>query len=193
MFVREDGPVEQATAVAFLAGSVVAARALVFASDRQTRVLLAAFGAGMLFIALSEVNFGQRLLGLETPESLLAVNRQKEISLHNIYGIEFVVYGIMPHVILAYALLSRWGARRLEGTGLSRELLAVAPVPWYAVGYFVPMALFSAKQLIIGKEAIFKDQEPSELVAGMGFVLVAIQALAVPRPPRTAGARAPRT
>ena len=93
----------------------------------------------------------------------------------------------MPHVILAYALLSRWGARRLEGTGLSRELLAVAPVPWYAVGYFVPMALFSAKQLIIGKEAIFKDKEPSELVMAMGFVLVAIQALAVlARPERQA-------
>jgi hypothetical protein len=178
-FVREDGPVEYATVVAFLIGSVVAAAAAVRARDWQARGFLALFGLAMLFVALSEVSFGQRLIGLETPETLLRVNRQKEITVHNIHGIEFVVYRVMPHVILAYALLSRQATRRLEGGLLSRDLLAVAPMPWYSVGYFVPMALFSAKQQIVGPTAVFKDQEPSELFLGIGFLLVAINAWAI--------------
>ena len=34
----------------------------------------------MLFVALSEISFGQRLLGFETPDALLEINRQQEIS-----------------------------------------------------------------------------------------------------------------
>jgi hypothetical protein len=191
MFVREDGLVEYGTAIALLIGSAVAARAVTLASDHQTRAFLAAFSLGMLFIAVSEVSFGQRLLGLETPGALRAINRQEEISLHNIPGIEFVVYRIMPHLILIYALLSRWGARRLSGSPLSGELLAVAPVPWYAVGYFVPMSLFSAKQHLLRLDPVFKDQEPAELSMAVGFVLVALQALAIlAHPERRAPAKA---
>lgn len=194
MFIREDGPVEYATALVFLVGTVVAWRAAALAHDRQATVFLALFGAGMLFVALSEISFGQRLLGLETPEVLMEVNRQHEISLHNIYGVEFVVYGIMPHVIFAYALFSRAAARRLAGTRLSPDLLAVAPFPWYTVSWFLPMAIFSAKQVYLGAAAVFQDQEPSELFVGIGFLLAAFNAwllLGRSAPPRPAPARLP--
>jgi hypothetical protein len=178
-FVREDGPVEYATAVVFLVGSAVAARAALLGRDPQTRICLWLFSAAMLFVALSEVSFGQRIIGIETPEPLAAINSQDEITVHNIFGIDLFLYFVVPHLILAYAIFGPAILARVERSGagrrLSPELLAVARVPWYAVGYFVPMALFSAKQWI-DYRANFKDQEPSELFLAVGFVLVAINA-----------------
>jgi len=181
-FVREDGPVEYATALVFLIGSLTACLAVTWARDLQTRLFLELFAFGMLFIALSEVSFGQRVLGLETPDGLASINRQQEISLHNVRSVEFVVYRIMPLVILAYAMFSRRLAGRIGRGGIgrhvSRDLLAVAPIPWFAATYFLPMALYCLNRWMV-EDAVFKDQEPSELFLAIGFFLVAWQARSV--------------
>lgn len=181
-FIREDGPVEYATALFYLIGTLVAGRAAMLARDAQTRLFLALFTFGMLFIALSEVSFGQRIIGLKTPEALQAINKQQEISVHNIYGIQFVVYAVMPLVILAYAIFGRAIAGAVAnsraGRHVSRDLLAVGSAPWYSATFFVPMAVFCVKQLTV-EGAVFKDQEPAELFMAVGFLLVALRAWAV--------------
>jgi hypothetical protein len=110
---------------------------------------------------------------------LAAVNRQKEISVHNIYGIEALIYDVLPFVLLAYALFSRSIARLLgksaRGSQLSPSLLAVAPMPWYSVGYFLPMAIFCANAWLLEHD-VFQDQEPSELFVSLGFLLAALHA-----------------
>lgn len=180
MFLREDGPVEYATAVVFLLGTVAATRVASLAQHWQTRVFFGLFAGAMLFIALSEISFGQRLIGVETPEALRGVNLQDEITIHNLPGIQFVVYGIMPLLIMGYALFSgrvaRWLSSAPAGRRLSPELLSVAPVPWYAVSWFAPMTIFCVKALILRGDSVLKDQEPSELAMAVGFLLVAIEA-----------------
>ncbi len=42
---------------------------------------------GLFFMIGEELNWGQRLFGWETPESLKVINKQKETNLHNIYGV----------------------------------------------------------------------------------------------------------
>ena len=180
MFVREDGPVEYATAIVFLLGTLAAARVVSLARDWQTRAFFGLFAGAMLFIALSEISFGQRLIGVETPEALRQVNLQEEITLHNLPGVQFVVYGIMPLLIMGYAIFSgpvaRWLAVAPVGRHVSRELLAVAPMPWYAISWFVPMTVFCVKALLPDVDDVFKDQEPSELAMAVGFLMLAIHA-----------------
>jgi hypothetical protein len=53
------------------------------------------------------------------------------------------------------------------------------------------MSLFSAKQHLLRLDPVFKDQEPAELSMAVGFVLVALQALAIlAHPERRAPAKA---
>src|SRR5574341_407472 len=49
----------------------------------------------MFFISGEEIAWGQRLLGLETPEKLEAGNLQGEITLHNIIGVLGVINLVM--------------------------------------------------------------------------------------------------
>lgn len=132
--VKEDGPVEYLSALLFLVGSVVALKASLLAQDVQSKLFTGLFSAGLLFIALSEVSFGQRIFGWGTPEPLKAINIQDETTIHNIRGVQYVVYEIMPLVILAYALFGQMVAWALANSMFrkyfSADVLRIAPVPW---------------------------------------------------------------
>jgi hypothetical protein len=85
--VQEDGPIEWTQFVAFLGASVgfgVAAWNCAARGDRLGAVLIGIGALGIFGIAGEEISWGQRILGLETPEALGAVNHQNEINVHNI-------------------------------------------------------------------------------------------------------------
>ncbi|MFQ5856330.1 MAG: hypothetical protein ACE5LU_11875 [Anaerolineae bacterium] len=85
--LSEDGPIEWTTfacfGVACVAGAGVAIR-LFKAGRKWQGALFVGLALVMFFIAGEEIAWGQRVLGLETPESLIAINKQDEITLHNI-------------------------------------------------------------------------------------------------------------
>lgn len=76
-----------AYAVAVVFG--LAAALLLFRAERR---LAAAFyvlvALGCLFVAGEEISWGQRIFGLETPQTLEEINRQEEITVHNVTSIE---------------------------------------------------------------------------------------------------------
>ena len=88
--VAEDGPLETATAAAFIA----AALALGYAGHRIRRgqthswqgLILWAVACGFFLIAMEEISWGQRLLGFATPDALIVANTQNEFNLHNIFN-----------------------------------------------------------------------------------------------------------
>ena len=49
-------------------------------------VFFALFALGLLFAAMEEVAWGQTFFGFETPPMLKGLNRQNELTLHNIRG-----------------------------------------------------------------------------------------------------------
>lgn len=44
----------------------------------------------MLFFAVEEISWGQRIIGFETPDFLALSNTQEEFNIHNRYDVEFV-------------------------------------------------------------------------------------------------------
>jgi hypothetical protein len=88
-WTREDGPVEYAGFACFLGASVLA-----FVAASRTRrahrpaLAAAALGAVLLVAAGEEISWGQRLFGVETPAVLVDGNRQDELNLHNIDGLQ---------------------------------------------------------------------------------------------------------
>lgn len=115
VFLAEEDSVLEWTQVVVLAAAAVLAALLGARAVREERrrdalayLLLA---AGCIFVAGEEVSWGQRVLGLETPESLAEINRQDELTLHNIddvrVALKFFLIGLG---VAGFALpwLLRW-------------------------------------------------------------------------------------
>lgn len=74
--------------VAGLGFALAAALALFKQDRRRVAVWYGLVALGCFFVAGEEINWGERIFGFETPESVEEVNRQGELSVHNITSIE---------------------------------------------------------------------------------------------------------
>lgn len=157
---QEDGPVEYGQALAFLAGAVFF---FVRAARRRGRDLWGlVLGLGLFLVAGEEISWGQRLLGIETPEGLRESNVQGEFNLHNIDGIHqnvralgmLVVVGLfvlIPLARLGWARLARLEAR-----------LGIPPVPLWAIPLaLVALAFMLVPRVLSGE--VFELDEVGEL------------------------------
>lgn len=154
-------------------------------------VLMGLFGLGMLGLSGEEISWGQRVIGVITPERLAAVNLQSETNVHNLeVGLQLGdVFKSLEFVIcvggIALALLLR--ARTAQVHPRLEPLRFLAP-PLAAVPAFAAMAGYQVAQGFFfpdSWDAVARLQELAEL--GM-YVGLAVLALGVcreaRRPPR---------
>lgn len=90
-FTGEDGFAENLQVLFFFTAAVLSfahARDLRARRENVAAPLYLLAGLALLFIVGEEISWGQRIFGWSTPEGMVAVNRQDETNLHNVYGIE---------------------------------------------------------------------------------------------------------
>ena len=131
----------------------------------------ALFAAGCVMIAGEEIAWGQRILGLETPEALDEVNHQGQITAHNIRGVQdainlvFTAAGLYGSVV---AGLLRWRAR-----GAPSTTVRLLTPPLFLGSLFLIVAGYKAARLLVLHEARFivvKYGEYVELCMAVGFL-----------------------
>jgi len=192
--IREDGPVENLQFALFLLAGILAvvlAVRLLRGGLKPHGWLYWLLALGLVFVALDEISWGQRLLGLETPEPIAARNLQGELTVHNLEP-------LMVHLHTAYLLVGAYGvlawlARRLLVRD-RRSVWAFVLPDWFLGSWFAVLLLVYGlielaqwvqptvfgHRLAIGGFIVFRDQEPAELMlagAMLIFVLVRFQAL----------------
>jgi hypothetical protein len=129
----EDGPSEWFTALVFFAAAAMfAVRAWRAPKDRRLTALLCGTAAALLaFIALEEISYGQRLLGVATPAWLAEANDQGEITLHNMHNAllmnAYPVAGLGLFAVMS-AVAWRWQDLR-RAKGAWGEVVALLPDP----------------------------------------------------------------
>ena len=133
-WTREDGPIEYAGFACFLAASALAfVAASRIRQDRRAALAAVALGAVLFVAAGEEISWGQRLLDVETPAALVDRNRQDELNLHNIDGLQqraviaqlaVACGGVVPAVVRAAAL----------GASRRAVLRRVSRIPWCPLG-----------------------------------------------------------
>lgn len=137
---REDGILEQATALLFLAASVMSIIVAwsLFRKPRlpdPTNLRRAVWHLliGLFFFLCfgEEISWGQRILGFETPEGIKKINVQDEMNLHNLMGyfadhlfvLGMLVYGsVLPFLSRRYDFWRRslyWVGLPLASLGLA--------------------------------------------------------------------------
>jgi hypothetical protein len=189
--IREDGPIEWATALlAVMAAFVAAAVSFGLWTRGAPRWLAVCWGilaVGLFLLAGEEVSWGQRQIGFSGPDALTARNNQGESNVHNL---------LSPWALSAtYTAVGVYGAgvghallRRIPRVGEFADLLAPSwrsvAAPWFGV-HAVVYAWYSVVEPIVraaGVDFAMDDHlrklgEPSELVLGVGFLLFVVDSL----------------
>jgi len=110
MITREDSVAESVSAICYLLAAGIFFVQWVRGGFRNIFVL----GYALLFLVVGgeEISWGQRIIGLQTPDTLREINVQKETNIHNIDGIQQHVRLVGLMVVLAIAIVmpltKRW-------------------------------------------------------------------------------------
>lgn len=174
--VQEDSVVEYLTSVFFLISSIIAASISVtfFRKERNLLCIAYAFLAiGMFFIFGEEISWGQRILGMSSPEYFLQHNDQQEFNLHNLKVVENYLLHNSFILVGAYGTFA-W--IHLRTKRVDRRVYPYFIPEWYLSSYFFPVLFFYVYHDYVMPYYNFLDfssreQEPSELILSIGFFL----------------------
>jgi hypothetical protein len=177
---REDSLLEW-TQVAILAVAAVSATLLAVRSRREGRgrhaLAYVTLAAGCIFVAGEEISWGQRAVGLETPEALAEINRQDELTLHNIddvrVALKFFLIGLGLAGLALPWLLRRRGSRAyrfMPPLFMTTAFLVVATYNLTRLVFF-PAGFFGSER----HYKVFAFSEWPELL--LGYVVCGVLAL----------------
>lgn len=168
--VKEDRIIEYSQFFVLFGGGIFTGHQVLRAwrsGNRSWQVyVMALVSFALLVIAGDEISWGQRLLGLTTPESIAAVSRQGEITIHNLDYFEWLV----GRAYFALALLGLFGRPLLRlFFGTSSWLVSLFPTTLF-VGYFLFPAYYHGYSLTTEFGVWREWSEPIELYLYAGMV-----------------------
>jgi hypothetical protein len=147
---RENSIIELVTAGLMLAGGVFGLTMAWRARRRRERVLiwgfLSLFSVAMLLVGMEEIAWGQKLLTFQTPASLQNLNKQHEMTLHNMPGL----HGHSDMMWSTFALGGLIGIALRGRPILGKIATEPALAPWFLI------------ILSIGATMIYRDYYPAE-------------------------------
>lgn len=167
--VKEDRLVEYGQFCVLLSGTVIS----LFISLRFKKIkqqqwfwFFAVCSALFFFIAGDEISWGQRIIGLEVNETVKQINRQSEITVHNLYAVEWlVVYGYFG--LSLFGLASKVVSSRLPHVSKLAQFTPSGEL----FGYFLLPLIFYAGQITVLGGIWHPWAEVAELFLYSGIVL----------------------
>ena len=168
--------------VVFLSGIAMTQR-LWTTRRRGVAVLWAIVALGAFVIAGEEIAWGQRLFGLETPDALARVNRQGEITVHNIGS-----WGLVFDAVFIVAGLYGAGSAfwyRLHRPPPNRQLVDLLVPPLFLVSLFLAVPLYKtirAGLWLVGVPSFVDYAEYIELCLVFGLASFGVLSLRRQKP-----------
>lgn len=131
--LSENHPVELITFIALICGSIMSLKLAIKSRKSEaptpTSVIYGVLAFLLFVIGMEEIAWGQWFLGFETPESLKAINRQGEVTLHNIDGI----HGKTEFIRLAFGLGGLLAYRLSNIRSLQYLIPVYHLAPWFGI------------------------------------------------------------
>jgi hypothetical protein len=188
LMLKEDGPIEDATSIAYFVAFFVSLRISFTYKKRNDYLFCFMYlflSIGLFFIAMEEISWGQRILNFKTPELMIEYNEQKEFTLHNVKGfpihklyIIVGLYGAFARFIIPRKIKISYASivdKFVPGYYLFFYFFIVAALYLYYEGGSKILVAHFGEQFGWGKgQAHFMaagDQEPAEFLLGCGFLL----------------------
>jgi hypothetical protein len=153
--VDEDSVLEWGQFGLFLVAVVMGALAVwrfATAGRRNEAIAFVIFVLGCILVAGEEISWGQRILGLETPDVLMDANVQAELNTHNLsavrIGLKFAMIGVG-----LYGFVVPWVLRVRESQLGPRLGLAVPPL--FLTSSFLMLAAYNLGRLVFFPSGFF--------------------------------------
>lgn len=121
-----------------------------------------------------EISWGQRILGIQTPESIRAVNVQHELNLHNMQWIQGHYRLVMLVILISVCLLLPTLARHLGFVRPNAERWRLPLFPLEGVLTILLAIAFMAVPRLLHVENYRDLDEVGELLVAIGFLCYAI-------------------
>lgn len=167
MTLGEDGLAEYATAMCYLtAAAVVVCGVLIGRRGGAHRWWSLGIAAVIFAVGMEEISWGQRLFGLETPEALRKLNRQEELTLHNIWSGD-IVNSILLIVLTTWLVSSAMMARRAGAKAWAQR-------NGWPMADLLTAGAFIVVFLIMVWDPHFRFREASEWLLGMSVLAWAV-------------------
>lgn len=180
MVQREDGIIESLSALLLIFASALSFRIAIRLGRKGPEFYMHLF-LGLLFFVMfgEEISWGQRYLGLQTPEFISAVNAQDEINLHNLFGYFFDHVFILGFFLwgVAVPLLDRFAP-------FFRQLFAVIGLPVPTAGLAAAMLVITLMQSVIVYRFLdpfappfpwLRLPEPREMLSALAFLVLMLE------------------
>ncbi len=145
--------------------------------ERLLGLLFAACVLVLLFVAGEEISWGQRLLGVSTPEALKEINLQDEVTIHNIGPFFGLVY--RGYMLIGLIGSTAWMIKRAVINKLKPRLKTIAEeiIPnWYYFWFFAITFIKNFDRIYISQpvgEVLW--EEPMELLLIFGITMFFIE------------------
>lgn len=169
---KEDSITEYLQFFVLLLGSFFSFRVAknLWANTILIALLYMFMGLILFAVAGDEISWGQRLFSLQTPSTLREINRQQEITFHNINSYEvFVTYGYI--FISLYGSVISLLARSVASFKHKDYILPKAHLFFY---FFIPLCIQSS--FILPIQTNFHEfAELSELILYLGVTLFIVE------------------
>ncbi len=191
--VKEDGLVEYISALFYLMAcllGILIFRTLRNQNIRHIAYLFLSLAIGFAFIFGEEISWGQRILGVETPEYIRQYNKQGEINLHNTLDSQLVhmVYIVISlYGMFGWYLMGRrinWIIPNFSEWCLPAPSLCLYFAPTFLIYFFFdflsPLGVtYFGDSFGWGKDhfVIARDQELAELFLSMAFCIFLLQTI----------------
>lgn len=166
--VKEDGLIEYLQVLALVLAVVIMLKNLFKFKSQMKLYEILFFSVAVLslfFVAGDEIAWGQRILGIETPESLAEINRQEEITVHNIRGIEWMVE--IAYVVIGLTGGLLWIIKKYL-TKLHTGLKLLVPSYYFSLLFLIP-AIYYLYPIYSTVNLISEWSEVMELLLYMGI------------------------
>jgi len=172
---RESGPVEWPTALLYFFSSLI----FLYICKKNNFKNIWCWGYAALFfvIASEEINWGQRIFSLSTPELLMNINVQQEISIHNIQGLRdhyrFLALLVVIGICCVLPLLNRF----IHPLHDFYKRIKMPVFPLWATGLPAIAFLFMFIPRVLFFEGEFVLDEIGELLLAVSFFIFSVSEL----------------
>jgi len=174
ILIKEDNIFENLQFIFYLFAAILALLISLNGASKRNKlffIYFLGFSAFLFFIAGEEISWGQRILGISSPEIATEINTQNETTIHNIKGLN----DLQPIMYMAFSLYlsSAWIFIKAFPAKLQGKLNQLVP-PWNFMFYFLPIFVFYTHINILGGSH-WEWQEACELMLAIGLFIFMLE------------------
>ena len=170
--VQEDGVAEYLQFLAYAISGILIYKCAI-KSKKIFKIIFITLSISLFFVAGEEISWGQRLMGIETPESIKEINYQDELTIHNI---NFIQSKLLHPAYILVGFLGTFSFLFFKYLAPNSKLIIFAPEKFLYFGFVFILIYYLIydyyivlNNIVYGNVPLVRWQEVAETFLSISF------------------------